>query len=140
MASAAQLVDQGVRAYVEGRADDARRLLDEALRLEPGNARARSYMILLHGSLPAVATPQPGTIPAVRAPAPAAPPASPPIPASPPTPVADLPLPSGERAGVRGTSGLVRRRHGRLQEATFLFSPCRFPPLQMSDPHATLGA
>ena len=94
MASAAQLVDQGVRAYVEGRADDARRLLDEALRLEPGNARARSYMILLHGSLPAVATPQPGTIPAVRAPPPAQPPA----------PVADLPLPSGERVGVRGTS------------------------------------
>ena len=104
MASAAQLVDQGVRAYVEGRADDARRLLDEALRLEPGNARARSYMILLHGSLPAAATPPPGALAAVSAPPPAPPPASPPIPASPPTPVADLPLPSGERAGVRGTS------------------------------------
>ncbi len=104
MASAAQLVDQGVRAYVEGRADDARRLLDEALRLEPGNARARSYMILLHGSLPAAATPPPGALAAVSAPPPAPPPASPPMPASPPTPVADLPLPSGERAGVRGTS------------------------------------
>lgn len=70
MASPAQLVDQGVRAYVEGRADDARRLLDEALRLEPGNARARSYMILLHGSLPGIATPVPGTLAAVSAPAP----------------------------------------------------------------------
>jgi len=51
MHTVAQLVDQGVRAYVEGRLDEARRLLDEVLEREPGNARARSYSILLHGGL-----------------------------------------------------------------------------------------
>ena len=51
MRTVAQLVDQGVRAYVEGRLDEARQLLDEALRREPGNSRARSYSILLHGGL-----------------------------------------------------------------------------------------
>jgi len=51
MRTVAQLVDQGVRAYVEGRLDEARRLLDEALKREPGNSRARSYSILLHGGL-----------------------------------------------------------------------------------------
>ncbi len=65
MASAAQLVDQGVRAYVEGRLDDARRLLEEAQRRDPGNARARSYLILLHGAF--------GAPPPPPAPAPADP-------------------------------------------------------------------
>jgi tetratricopeptide (TPR) repeat protein len=64
----AQLVDLGVRAYVEGRLDEARRLLDEALEREPGNARARSYSILLHGGLSTPARP--------AAPTPSAPPVS----------------------------------------------------------------
>lgn len=59
MTSVSQLVDQGVRAYVEGRLDDARRILEEALRRDPGNARARSYLILLHGGFPGVAAPAP---------------------------------------------------------------------------------
>jgi len=49
MATVGQLVDQGVRAYIEGRLDDARQLLEGALQKDPANARARSYMILLHG-------------------------------------------------------------------------------------------
>jgi tetratricopeptide (TPR) repeat protein len=52
MATVGQLVDQGVRAYIEGRLEEARRLLDDALMKDPANARARSYMILLHGGLP----------------------------------------------------------------------------------------
>ena len=63
MTAPGQLVDQGVRAYVEGRLEDARRLLEEALRLEPGNARARGYLELLwDGPAPApppAATPAP---------------------------------------------------------------------------------
>ena len=49
MATVGQLVDQGVRAYIEGRLDDARQFLEAALQKDPANARARSYMILLHG-------------------------------------------------------------------------------------------
>ncbi|HET9553133.1 MAG TPA: hypothetical protein VFP50_09215 [Anaeromyxobacteraceae bacterium] len=66
METVAQLVDRGIRAYVEGRLDEARRLLEEALAREPGNARARSYLILLHGGgsmLPAPA-PRPPAAPA----------------------------------------------------------------------------
>lgn len=63
MIPVSQLVDQGVRAYVEGRLDDARRILEEAQRRDPGNARARSYLILLHGGLPAPApAPPPGAV------------------------------------------------------------------------------
>jgi len=68
MRTVAQLVDQGVRAYVEGRLDEARRLLDEALKREPANSRARSYSILLHGGLVSPTTP--------GAPKPAVPPTS----------------------------------------------------------------
>jgi tetratricopeptide (TPR) repeat protein len=72
MPMVAQLVDQGIRAYVEGRLDEARRLLDEALAREPGNARARSYLILLHGGgsmlpAPAPRPPPPGAPPAEQA-------------------------------------------------------------------------
>ncbi len=64
MTSVAQLVDQGVRAYVEGRLDEARRLLDEALKRDPNNARARSYSILLHGGLSTPTQPRPMPPPA----------------------------------------------------------------------------
>jgi tetratricopeptide (TPR) repeat protein len=89
-ASVSELVDSGIRAYVEGRLDEARGLLDEALRREPGNSRARSYLILLHGGL--------GSLPA-PAPAPAAPPAAarPPAPEEPRLPIAVAPQ------GVPGT-------------------------------------
>jgi tetratricopeptide (TPR) repeat protein len=67
MVPVAQLVDQGVRAYVEGRLDDARRLLDDALKRDPANARARSYLILLHGAFPAGRSAPPPPAPASSA-------------------------------------------------------------------------
>jgi len=47
VATAQELVEQGIRAYVEGRLADARRLLEEAVQVDPGNSRARSYLLLL---------------------------------------------------------------------------------------------
>lgn len=47
MATAQELVEQGIRAYVEGRLADARLLLEEALQVDAGNSRARSYLLLL---------------------------------------------------------------------------------------------
>jgi tetratricopeptide (TPR) repeat protein len=88
MVAVAQLVDQGVRAYVEGRLDDARRILEEALRRDPANSRARSYLILLHGGLsspPAAPRPAPAVIPEDPTPlATPLPPSAPPVPARPP--------------------------------------------------------
>jgi tetratricopeptide (TPR) repeat protein len=51
VATAQELVEQGIRAYVEGRLDESRRLLEEALQVDPGNSRARSYLLLLPGGL-----------------------------------------------------------------------------------------
>ncbi len=70
MATAQELVEQGIRAYVEGRLDDARRLLEEALQADPGNARARSYLLLLPGGLLSGTPTRPSrTVPAAAAPA-----------------------------------------------------------------------
>jgi tetratricopeptide (TPR) repeat protein len=84
------LVEQGIQAYVEGRLEESRRLLQEALRLDPTNARARSYRLLLPGGLEAGpgASPAgpPASAPSRQArPAPATPPSTPapgPAPAS----------------------------------------------------------
>lgn len=86
MVPVAQLVDQGVRAYVEGRLEDARRILEEALRRDPASARARSYLILLHGGLPAAAPASARPEPEVGPddPTPVATPLPPPAPALPP--------------------------------------------------------
>jgi tetratricopeptide (TPR) repeat protein len=67
--TAHELVEQGIRAYVEGRLDQCRRLLEEALRLDPGSARARSYLLLLPGGLEAAQEPSPTIRPATAAPA-----------------------------------------------------------------------
>ncbi len=84
MATAHELVEKGIRAYVEGRLEESRRLLEEALRLDPASSRARSYLLLLPGGLeaglengpsapPAPAPPRP-VRPAPEAPSVAAPP------------------------------------------------------------------
>jgi tetratricopeptide (TPR) repeat protein len=73
VATAQELVEQGIRAYVEGRLEESRRLLDEALRLDPGSSRARSYLMLLPGGMdtePEVRPSRPAAAP-VRAPVPA---------------------------------------------------------------------
>jgi hypothetical protein len=51
VATAQELVEQGIRAYVEGRLEASRRLLEEALRVDPASSRARSYLLLLPGGL-----------------------------------------------------------------------------------------
>jgi tetratricopeptide (TPR) repeat protein len=47
------LVDRGIRAYLAGRAHDARAAFVEALRLDPANASARSYLEKLAREAPA---------------------------------------------------------------------------------------
>jgi tetratricopeptide (TPR) repeat protein len=80
VATTHELVEQGIRAYVEGRLDESRRLLEEALRLDPISSRARSYLLLLPGGLQASQEIRP------PAPPPTAPPAAPPASLAPPAP------------------------------------------------------
>ena len=81
MTTPRELVEQGIRAYVEGRLDEARQLLEEALRIDPSNSRARSYLLLLPGGLEAGREPRPA-----KAPEPAAPPQAAPAPSAPAVP------------------------------------------------------
>ncbi len=65
----ADLMDRGIEAYLAGRQKDARAAFREVLRLEPGNARARTYLDKLGGAAPPVASPT-GARAAGRTPAP----------------------------------------------------------------------
>jgi hypothetical protein len=95
VATTHELVEQGIRAYVEGRLDESRRLLEEALRLDPVSSRARSYLLLLPGGLqvsqeirPPAPPPAPTNLPTAPRPPPIDPPAVPPqatLAPSPPT-------------------------------------------------------
>ena len=49
MTDVAALIDQGIKAYVSGRVGDALRSFQEVLEKDPGNPRARSYLLLIHG-------------------------------------------------------------------------------------------
>jgi tetratricopeptide (TPR) repeat protein len=49
MAEVAELIDQGIKAYVSGRVGEALRSFQEVLERDPGNPRARSYLLLIHG-------------------------------------------------------------------------------------------
>src|SRR5512142_1515896 len=49
MAEVADLIDQGIKAYVSGRVGEALRSFQEVLERDPGNPRARSYLLLIHG-------------------------------------------------------------------------------------------
>src|SRR5512140_3063930 len=49
MAEVADLIDLGIKAYVSGRVGEALRSFQEVLELDPGNPRARSYLLLIHG-------------------------------------------------------------------------------------------
>jgi tetratricopeptide (TPR) repeat protein len=70
----ADLIDRGIRAYLQGKVADARGAFEEALRLDPANVRARSYLVLLSGgaALGGGAAPALERSPAPAAPAPAA--------------------------------------------------------------------
>lgn len=81
MATLAELIDQGIKAFTRGLKSEAERCWSEALDLDPGNERARAYLRQLRdaGEPPAVAAP----VPAVAVPAP------PPAPATGPAPPKD---------------------------------------------------
>ena len=75
MATLAELIDQGIKAFTRGLKAEAERCWREALELDPGNERARAYLRQLRDA---------GEPPAVAAKAQAAPaPAGPPGPAAP---------------------------------------------------------
>jgi tetratricopeptide (TPR) repeat protein len=58
------LIERGIKAYVAGRVGEALRSFQEVLERDPGNPKARSYLVLITGGAPGF-TPVPGTLPAV---------------------------------------------------------------------------
>ncbi len=52
MATVPELIDRGVKAYLQGRVADARRAFEEALRRDPANQKARSYLVLIGSGAP----------------------------------------------------------------------------------------
>lgn len=64
MASVADLIERGMRAYDAGRIKEAREAFRQIVAVDPANAKARSYLAHIQNAMPAV-TPFPGSIPAV---------------------------------------------------------------------------
>jgi tetratricopeptide (TPR) repeat protein len=101
VATVAELLERGMKLYAAGKIREAREAFQSALDLEPGNAKARSYLVRIREGTPGP-TPLPGTYAAVPRGAveaqPAAPPAAVPLPAptsaAPPTPPVPLPAPA----------------------------------------------
>ncbi len=96
MADVAELIDQGIKAYVSGRVGEALRSFQQVLEIDPGNPRARSYLLLIHGGATGLVPEQPGAVPlpggAVKPVAPAAGPGGAP-PATRPGGTTPVPLP-----------------------------------------------
>lgn len=84
MADVAGLIDHGIKAYVAGRVGEALRTFQEVLERDPGNPRAKSYLVLINGGMPmpAAAPPPPASAAsaAVPLPAPGANPGAVPLP------------------------------------------------------------
>ncbi|MGE5413207.1 MAG: hypothetical protein ACM3NW_03460, partial [Syntrophomonadaceae bacterium] len=59
MSTVAELIDRGIKAYLAGRVKDALSSFQRVLELEPGNAKARGYIVRIHAVTPAT-TPVPG--------------------------------------------------------------------------------
>jgi tetratricopeptide (TPR) repeat protein len=119
-----ELIDRGIKAYLAGRVAEARRAFDEVLGTDPGNARARSYLVLLDGGLGGTPAPERAR-PAPARPAPAAPsrPAPPPAPAT-AAPVAAAPAPAPARAAVRAEEYAPSPwDDGPAAPATFVLDP-----------------
>jgi tetratricopeptide (TPR) repeat protein len=76
MATVAELLDQGVKAYTRGESAEAERFWEQALAMDPKNERVRAYLKQVRGELP----PRPG------APPPAPEPTPPPEPVFAPSP------------------------------------------------------
>ena len=94
MAGISELIDRGIQLYVAGRVREAREAFQLALDLDPGNAKARSYLLHMRETAPAV-TPAPGALEAYAVPLPA--PAAAPLlaavtPAARPAPVTSAPV------------------------------------------------
>jgi tetratricopeptide (TPR) repeat protein len=60
MANVPELIDRGIKAYLAGRVKDALGAFQKVLELDPGNAKARGYIVRIHAVTPAT-TPVPGT-------------------------------------------------------------------------------
>jgi|WetSurMetagenome_2_1015567.scaffolds.fasta_scaffold137278_3 tetratricopeptide (TPR) repeat protein len=65
MATVAELLDQGVKAYTRGESAEAERFWKEALELDPRNERVRAYLRQVRGELPPRA-PEPAAEPPPR--------------------------------------------------------------------------
>jgi len=62
-------MEDGIRAYTRGDLPAAERCWSEVLALDPGNARARAYMVVLSGRMPPPSTTPPAAPPPAEAPA-----------------------------------------------------------------------
>jgi hypothetical protein len=77
VSSVAELIDRGIKAYLAGRVKDALQAFQRVLELEPGNAKARGYIVRIHAVTPATTpvpsatTPRPA--PLLRTPTPSIP-------------------------------------------------------------------
>ena len=73
VSTVAELIDRGIKAYLAGRVKDALAAFQRVLELEPGNAKARGYIVRIHAVTPST-TPPPGATrpvhPGVAAPVP----------------------------------------------------------------------
>jgi tetratricopeptide (TPR) repeat protein len=69
----ADLIDRGIKAYVAGRVGEALRSFQEVLEIDPGNPKARSYLLLIHGGAPGTFATPPATRAPPSTPAPPAP-------------------------------------------------------------------
>jgi tetratricopeptide (TPR) repeat protein len=70
MATVAELLDQGVKAYTRGDSAAAERIWLEALELDPQNERVRAYLRQVRGERPAAAPPAPEAPPPAFSPSP----------------------------------------------------------------------
>ncbi len=59
MATVAELIDQGVKAYLAGRVKEALAAFQAVLEVDPGNAKARGYIVRIHAVTPASTPTQP---------------------------------------------------------------------------------
>jgi tetratricopeptide (TPR) repeat protein len=62
MADVPEIIDQGIKAYVAGKVGEALRSFQEVLERDPGNPRARSYLLLIHGGATGF-VPEPSAVP-----------------------------------------------------------------------------
>jgi len=73
VADLSELIDQGIKAYLAGRVKDALAAFQRALELDPGNAKARGYIVRIHAITPATVAPVAPSPAAVPLPSPGAP-------------------------------------------------------------------